>query len=345
MKTATLRAHPTRRTTCRRLSLFLLCALMTMVCKASPSQSTDTVIMISPDHFGFNPETAVTNYFQNIPDQAAEITRQNALAEFAGLRQVLESHGVQVLSMPSRDDIATPGATFPNNWFLTFPTANHTTELYVFPMLVPSRQNEVRQQALEQRLADANISLTAQHDLRHEASSPDDALEGTGSLVLDRINKQAFAALSPRTSRALTETFSNKAGYQPVFFHAVDQHGQTVYHTNVIMSIGSRFAVLCEQCIPDAKEREHVIAQLGDRELIYITPAQVSHMAGNLLELKSKKGEPLILLSQQARDHLTPVQQAALESYGTLISAPLDTLETVGGGSARCMVAEIFIGD
>ena len=246
--------------------------------------------------------------------------------------------------MPSRDDVPTPDATFPNNWFLTLPAAHHTTELYVFPMLVPTRQNEVRLHALEQRLADANIALADQHDLRHE-STVGEALEGTGSLVLDRVNRQAFAALSPRTSRALTETFSSQAGYQPVFFHAVDQHGQTIYHTNVILSIGTRFAVLCEQCIPDAREREKVIEQLGDRELIYITPAQVSHMTGNLLELKNRKGEPLILLSQQARDHLTSAQRAALESYGTLVSAPLDTLETVGGGSARCMVAEIFTGE
>ncbi len=332
------------RTIRHTLSMCFLCLLASMICMANSSQSTDTVVMISPDHFGFNPETAVTNYFQNIPDLAAEITRHNALNEFTGLRQALETHGVRVLSMPSRDDIATPGATFPNNWFLTFPAANHMTELYVFPMLVPSRQNEVRLQALEQRLADASIALADQHDLR-QASNVGEALEGTGSLVLDRINQRAFAALSPRTSHALTETFSNQTGYQPVFFHAVDQHGQTIYHTNVILSIGTRFAVLCEQCIPDAKEREHVIAQLGDRELIYITPAQVSHMAGNLLELKNQTGEPLILLSQQARDHLTPVQRAALERYGTLVSAPLDTLETVGGGSARCMVAEIFIGE
>ncbi|WP_345196741.1 arginine deiminase-related protein [Kistimonas scapharcae] len=332
------------RTTCHLLALVFLSTFMTLVCQANPSQTTDTVVMISPDHFGFNPETAVTNYFQNIPDQAADITRHNALAEFAGLRQALEAHGVQVLSMPSRDDVPTPEATFPNNWFLTLPAAHHATELYVFPMLVPTRQNEVRLQALEQRLADANIALADHHDLRHE-STVGEALEGTGSLVLDRVNRQAFAALSPRTSRALTETFSSQAGYQPVFFHAVDQHGQTIYHTNVMLSIGTRFAVLCEQCIPDAKEREQVIEQLGDRELIYITPAQVSHMAGNLLELKNQKGEPLILLSQQARAHLTSVQRAALESYGTLVSAPLDTLETVGGGSARCMVAEIFTGE
>ena len=345
MKTAVTPPIPTlRRTPYRLLSLFLLCTLAAMMCSANNSQTTDTVVMISPDHFGFNPETAVTNHFQNKSNQAAEVIRQDALTEFAGLRQALETHGVRVLTMSSRDDISTPESTFPNNWFLTFPAAHNTTELYVFPMLTPSRQNEVRLQALQQRLADANITLAAQHDLRQEAS-PGEALEGTGSLVLDRLNKQAFAALSPRTSRPLVETFVSKAGFRPVFFHAVDQHGQTIYHTNVIMSIGTHFAVLCEQCIPNAEEREQVIEQLGDRMLIFITPTQVSYMAGNLLELRSQSGAPLILLSQQARDHLTPVQRASLESYGTLVSAPLDTLETVGGGSARCMVSEIFTGE
>lgn len=295
--------------------------------------------MIRPARFGANPETAATNAFQRVSAGGGDDVRERALREFDGLVAVLRAHGVDVVVIDDTAEPHKPDAVFPNNW-VSF-HAEGTAVLY--PLLAPSRRHEVRPEIVDELALRGAFESRRVLDLRARAAGAD-VLEGTGSLVLDRIERVAYACLSPRTSRALLVTFCRELGYEPVAFHGTDARGAAIYHTNVMMALGARVAVVCLDAIRASDERKAVAERLeaGGRELVPLTLAQVDEFAGNLLELRSRADEPLFVLSARARRALVPSQVAVLERHGRLVSADLGTIEAHGGGSARCMIAEIF---
>jgi len=302
-------------------------------------QLTDTVVMVSPDQFGYNPETAETNVFQNKPPQEEAALRDAALTEFNGMVAALRARGVNVLVLSSRADAITPDAVFPNNWFSLH--ADGTLALY--PMLTPNRRAERQPQALAVLLAGAGVQTTDTHDFSAMEASGH-ILEGTGSLVLDRAHKVAFAMASPRTTKDAFDAWCQAMGYEGVFFHAYDKDSLPIYHTNVMLSIGEGFAVGCMEAVKDKAERAMLESKLTahGRELIAVTLEQVYAFTANILHVKNTAGERLIVMSQSAHDALTEAQRAQLAKYGELLPVDIRMIETVGGGSARCMLAEVF---
>lgn len=305
-------------------------------------QSTDAVVMVSPDSFQFNSQTADTNSFQKKIPEIISAT-ETALREFNDMVTTLRKHNIRVLVLPSRTDCITPDAVFPNNWFSTHVTPDGLEVVVLYPMLAESRRAERQLEALqkllnsEQITIDKTIDLTALEAKHHY-------LEGTGSLVLDRENKIAFAALSPRTTREAIKFFCEQMAYTPVVFNSIDKNGKPIYHTNVVMSVGSQFVVLAAETIADPKEREQVeeVIKYTNKHLITITSAQMEQMAGNILEVRSIDNHIHIVMSQTAFNAFTPEQRQTLSAYGAPIVVHIDTIEKLGGGSARCMLAEIF---
>ncbi len=302
-------------------------------------QITRRVLMIRPAGFGSNPETAASNAFQqDLGDADADAVHRRALAEFEGLVAALRAHGVDARVCDDRPDAPTPDAVFPNNW-ISF-HADGTVVTY--PLLSPLRRREVRPDLIERLEHDLGVCWPHRVDLAPLAD--DDAfLEGTGSLVLDRTNRIAYACRSPRTTDAGLDAFAARLAYDVVAFDAVDNAGQAIYHTNVMMSVGDGVAIVCLDCIPDAQQRERVRCSLDttDHEVIPITTDQLNAFAGNALAVAGAEGAQLIVMSDQARDSLEPAQIEAIQRHGAIVSTPLDTIESIGGGSARCMLAEI----
>lgn len=297
---------------------------------------TPHILMIRPVNFGYNAETAVNNAFQ-VAGQDAQ-AQQKAQQEFDGFVQLLRNNGVDVIVVNDTPEPHTPDSIFPNNW-ISF-HADGTVCLY--PMFAHNRRQERKPHVLEKLRERFIIERT--YDLTpHENEQR--FLEGTGSMVLDRDLKIAYACLSPRTDKTVLEEWCRALDYQPVVFDAVDGAGRPVYHTNVIMCVADRYIVICMDSLPQAAERELVrntIHQSG-KELIDITMEQMSRFAGNMLQVASIQGETLLVMSTQAYESLTPEQVNRLRSYNRIIHAPLYTIETNGGGSARCMMAEVFL--
>lgn len=300
--------------------------------------TTSRVLMVRPAAFGANPETAATNAFQSASGSSAAV-QAAALAEFDALVQALGKHGVEVYVGEDTPMPAKPDALFPNNWVSFHPGG----KVVLYPMQAPSRRAEVRLDLLGRLEARGAIKPHTQIDLRPGAEHFG-YLEGTGSLVLDRTRRIAYACLSPRTSARRIAEFCAELAYTPELFHATDGAGRAIYHTNVLLSVGTAYALLCSEAIPDERERVHIEERLlaTGHEIVRITRAQLAEFAGNVLELASKDGEPLIVLSARARAALAPGQLAVLERHGRLVSVELDTIERHGGGSARCMIAELF---
>jgi len=295
--------------------------------------------MIRPVRFASNAETAASNAFQVVPagSDEGELQRR-ALAEFDGLAESLRAAGVRVHVIDDTPEPHTPDSLFPNNW-VSF-HASGTVVLY--PLLTPNRRAEVRLDVLERVEEESGWRWPNRVDLTglHERGA---ILEGTGSLVLDRTHRLAYACRSPRTTPAGLEEFAQRMGYEPVVFGALDEGGVEIYHTNVVMGIGSSFAVVCLESIRNATERSMVEGRLREtgHELIAISLEQLGHFAGNCLALESAAGEPLVALSEQALASLDGEQRERLAIHARIVSAPLDTIESVGGGSARCMLAEL----
>ncbi len=297
----------------------------------------NTVLMVRPASFGFNTETAVSNHFQR-QLTAADVTAQ-VLAEFDAAVATLRGHGVQVQVFDDAPEPAKPDAVFPNNWFSTHADGR----LLLYPMCAPNRRAE--------RQPELVAALTREFEVREvvDLSGTEQEnrfLEGTGSIVFDHAHRVAYAGLSPRTDSALFEQVAQQLGYRPVAFRATDARGQEIYHTNVMMCVGPGVAVVCLHNIADAAERAAVVASLTatGHEIVDISQEQVGRFAGNMLALEpAAGGRPLLVLSQQAHDALTPAQRHTLERYAAMVPLAIPTIETVGGGSARCMLAEIFL--
>jgi hypothetical protein len=305
-------------------------------------QITDTIVMISPDTFQFNEQAAVTNKFQQ---SVGKKESDNPMQEFNQMVALLKTHNINVITLSSVENIITPDAVFPNNWFSTHQQSDGTSLLTLYPMLNKNRQAERGNlDKLKIALKKNNINLSNILDFSYYEKSGK-AMEGTGSMILDREHKVAFISLSPRADLELAKEITSKLGYKLVTFTSFDRNDQQIYHTNVLMSIGSKFAVVCDQCIKNDKERSMVIAELKalNKEVITITPEQVHKMAGNILQLGStKKDISKIVMSKTAYDAFTPSQKNTLGKYGDLVIVNIPFIEKVGGGSARCMIAEIF---
>ena len=307
------------------------------------NQSTSSVFMVRPHSFRKNEETATNNHYQrDIAQAAPEEIIERAQEEFDGLVDQLKAAGVEVVVFDEAEPHETPDALFPNNWISTH--ADGTVALY--PMFAPNRRTERRE----------DVPLVLEHqfgfDVRQiidftEFESHNKFLEGTGSIVLDRVNRKAYAALSDRTDARALEHFCDQLDFEPVAFQAfqtVDNQRLPIYHTNVMMSIGSGYAVVCLDCIDSDDERKQVVDAIAQDglELIAITEEQVNQFAGNMLELTGDEG-PVLVMSASAYQSLVPGQIEKLQQHTTLLHAPLPTIETCGGGSARCMIAEIHL--
>jgi hypothetical protein len=303
-------------------------------------QSARTVLMVRPTSFGFNSQTAASNAFQ----QAAHLPREDqaqtlALKEFDGVAQALERAGVEVLIASDTPHPAKPDAIFPNNW-VSF-HADGTVALY--PMLAPNRRLERREEILEQVLREGRFHASRTVDLTHREAEGK-FLEGTGSLVLDRSHRVAYASLSPRTDLDVLGEFGQLLDYDLVAFEAEDAAAQPVYHTNVVMAIGTRFAVVCGEAITQSAHRGAVFSQLraDGHDVVDITQQQMREFAGNLLEL-APAGGPVVALSTTAWGCLEPAQRRILEAHAEPVPVAIPTIERIGGGGVRCMLAELHL--
>ncbi|MCL7988391.1 arginine deiminase-related protein [Sphingobacterium sp. lm-10] len=303
-------------------------------------QTTDTILMVRPSQFRKNEDTAVNNFFQTGEDTANN-TQELALAEFNTMAQLLESKDVQVIVVEDSGQFDTPDSIFPNN-VISF----HGTKAVLYPMYAENRRLERNLNVLG-ALQKAGFS----YDQIIDYSIYEDQhqyLESTGVLILDRINATVYCSLSPRANPILVQRFCEDLHYQAVVFEAfqqVDGDSLPIYHTNVMMSLGTTFAVICIDSITDEAQRKVVQQALKDsgREIITISEEQMNHFCGNILELRTKTdGDPLIVMSEQAYKHFTDEQKKKLATHGELVQTPLYTIEKYGGGSARCMIAEIF---
>ncbi|MCS6904757.1 MAG: arginine deiminase-related protein [Bacteroidia bacterium] len=303
-------------------------------------QCTANILLIRPANFGFNEQTAGTNAFQSNADfnGNAKLIHLAALQEFEGLQRVLEANHVDTLVIEDTPTPVKPCALFPNNWI----TTHIDGTIVLYPMFALNRREEVRRDIVE--MLKQKYQVYQVWDYTSWAND-NIFLEGTGSLVLDRPNYIAYACLSPRTHLILLQTWAQKMGYELISFEATDPLGQPIYHTNVMMSVGEHFAVIVVDSITDIFDRNKVIQKLEatGKEIIPLTFEQMRSFAGNLLEIKNRFNEHLIVLSEQALKSLNNTQIKTLARYGKLITAPLYTIEKFGGGSARCMLAEIHL--
>lgn len=293
--------------------------------------------MIRPVAFGFNTQTAESNAFQ-AKEADQQLVQQKAQQEFDGFVTTLRDNGVNVMVIEDTITPHTPDSVFPNNWV----SFHDTGDIFLYPMQAQNRREERREDIITQ--LKNTFKLAHIIDLSgFEAKGQ--FLEGTGSMVLDRENQIAYACLSPRTDADVLQAFCKAVGYTAVTFSAYDQRGKAIYHTNVLMAIGSQFAVICLDSITDAQEKQAVIASLTSarKEIIDITFDQMNRFAGNMLEVRNNAGETLIVMSQVAFQSLTDGQKSTLAKYGKLIYADISTIESNGGGSARCMMAEVHL--
>lgn len=306
-------------------------------------QTTNTILMIRPIHFRMNEQTAINNYYQKVLDNLLPATvNAKAQQEFDTYVNKLKGVGVNVIVVDDTDEFDTPDSIFPNNWISFHENGN----VGLYPMFAENRRLERREDVLY-AIEDKGFLIESIVDY---TSAEDEGvfLEGTGSLLLDRVNRKAYCALSPRADEDLFIEFCEDFEYTPVIFTAnqtVDGTRKAIYHTNVMMCLAETFAVICLDCIDDKKERKNVLKHLKDdgKEIITITEAQVQNFAGNMLQVKGKDDTLYLIMSQAAYDTLTKSQIAVIEKHCEILSSSLDTIEACGGGSARCMMAEVFL--
>ena len=308
--------------------------------KAMKKQITNTVLMVRPVRFRMNEETAVNNYFQEEMDLKNELINLQAQQEFDALAKKLREVGVKVIVVDDIYEQNTPDSVFPNNWI----TFHQNADVAIYPMFAENRRRERREDILEKVEAEGFL-IENVFDYTN-AEQENIFLEGTGAMILDRVNRKAYCALSPRADEELFIEFCEDFEYTPVLFTAyqqVDGKAMPIYHTNVMMAMGEDFAVVCLETITDKKERKNVLNHLKEdkKEVINITAEQMHKYAGNMLQVQGKEGTYLVM-SDTAYNALTPAQIATIEKHTRIIHSNLETIETCGGGSARCMLAEVF---
>ena len=304
-------------------------------------QITDTVLMIRPVRFRTNEETIVNNYFQKGINITQEEINRKAQQEFDMLVQKLREVGVHVIQVEDIYEQDTPDSIFPNNWI----SFHNSGDVAIYPMFAENRRRERREDILD-IVEEAGFEIENVFDYT-EAENEGIFLEGTGAMVLDRIHRKAYCALSPRASEELFIEFCEDFEYTPVIFRAfqkTDGELKPIYHTNVMMALGRTFAIVCLDTIEDKNERKNLLNHLKEdkKEIITISREQVDYYAGNMLEVKGKEHSYLVM-SQTAYESLTPQQIEAIERHTQILYSDLSTIEICGGGSARCMLAEVFL--
>lgn len=292
--------------------------------------------MIRPASFGFNEQTASSNAFQKrLGNLSPKEIQRRAQAEFDNLVEILRGRGINVFVVEDTLAPPKPDAVFPNNWI----SFHHDGTVFLYPMLSEKRNAERRGDVIETLKQSFQIEKIV--DLSIGGSQ---VLEGTGSMVCDHANRIIYACLSSRTDENLLKRFASMIGYEPIVFHCLDAEGAEIYHTNVVMCVGETLAVICLDTIKNSEERNQVAQKLIEtkHEVIELSVAQMNRFAGNMLEVRSNQNKNFLLMSVSARESLTVEQTAKIEEHAEILSANIETIETIGGGSVRCMLAEIF---
>jgi hypothetical protein len=301
-------------------------------------QTTDTILMVRPANFGFNAETAANNAFQNNDGTLSpQQIKEKAIQEFDGFVDKLRNAGLRILVVDETETPIRPDSVFPNNWV----SFHEDGTIITYPMFAQARRIERVEAYIDQ------IRASFRFDKRihlEDWEKKDVFLEGTGSMVLDRAHHIAYACLSARTDEPLLDIFCKELGYAKAAFHAVDANGQEIYHTNVMMALGETFVVICMESIASASERQRLLDlfQKTGKQVIAISLAQMNAFAGNMLQVHGADGNRWLVMSEQAYRSLDKAQLDALNEHTGLLHSPLYTIETYGGGSARCMMAEVF---
>ena len=303
-------------------------------------QTASTVLMVEPIAFGYNAQTAENNYFQ-VEQKDADI-QTKALEEFNNFADKLKSKGINVISVKDTLEPHSPDSIFPNNWV----SFHNDGKVVLYPMFAPNRRVERRADILE-ILKDNGFEITEIEDLSH-FENQQKFLEGTGSMIFDHDHNIAYGSVSLRLDEELFRQFCQKFGFRPVVFHSYQNAGGErlpIYHTNVMMCVADKFVVICLECIDDELEREKVqeVIKSTQKEIIEISEDQMQQFAGNMLQVQNEAGEKFLVMSESAYRSLTAQQISAIEKYCEIIYSDLNTIETNGGGSARCMLAEVFL--
>lgn len=293
--------------------------------------------MVRPAFFGFNEETAANNLYQNKEFVTQDATKA-AQKEFDDYVELLRNHGVEVWVIQDSVEPCTPDAVFPNNWFST----HITGELVLYPMFAHNRRQERKKEAL---LTVGMLPGVSKVINLSGFEKDQFYLEGTGSMCLDRVNRIVYCCASERSSSLILDEYCRELDYKRIYFHSTDERGEPIYHTNVMMAVCNKYAIVCLESIENETERKIVADSLENtgHTLVPITREQVRHFAGNMMELVDKEGKSLLIMSKAAYKSLQAVQIAYLQQHSTLLTPDLTTIESIGGGSARCMVAEIFV--
>mgnify|MGYP001186816106 FL=1 len=300
--------------------------------------------MIRPVAFNYNVQTAVNNHYQNANDFNNNSNQINlrAQAEFDNFVLKLRSFGVEVIVFQDDDKFDTPDSVFPNNWI----SFHSNGDIALYPMFAENRRNERREDVVKYiEKNDYSIRNIIDYSSAEESNI---FLEGTGSIVLDRLNRKAYCAISERSNEDLLIEFCEDFEYTPVIFNAfqtVKQARKLIYHTNVMMCIADNFVIICLDCIDDKKERNNVIEHLKEdgKEIVEISENQVNSFAGNMLQVLDRNNNYVLIMSESAYNVLTPTQKNIINKYAKIVFSSLNTIETYGGGSARCMMAEVFL--
>lgn len=307
------------------------------------NQTTNTILMIRPVAFRMNEQTAVNNYYQKVLDNLSpKDANRKAQEEFDVFVEKLKNVGINVIVVDDTHIPDTPDSIFPNNWI----SFHQNGDVILYPMFAENRRQERREDVLD--IIEENgfiIENVTDYTLAEEA---DIFLEGTGSIVLDRANAKAYCALSPRADEELFIEFCEDHDLAPIIFRSyqtVNGKRELIYHTNVMMCIGEKFAVICADTIDDKQERKLVLDSLKSdgKEIILITEDQVNNFAGNMLEVKGANNKSYVVMSNSAHQSLTKDQISKIEKHSEILSSSLDVIEACGGGSARCMMAEVFL--
>jgi hypothetical protein len=308
-----------------------------MTQRAASTQSTNSVLMIRPSRFYPNPETAADNAFQRDADRGSDALTLSARTEFDAAVQTLRAAGVNVHVFEDTAEPEKPDAVFPNNWIST----HHDGRVALFPMYSAMRRRERRQDIVEELRKHYRVIEVIDYSPFEDEGR---WLEGTGSLVFDHLNKIAYVSLSNRSNPKVIQRFAEDFSYEPLTFTSTDPNGQPIYHTNVMMCIGTAFAMVGLEMIQNKAERHQVRARLekAGKEVVELSADQIANFAGNAIELHNKHGEKLLVLSSRADRVLTEDQRKRLRRYARLVSLELPTVE-LGGGSARCMIATIHL--
>ena len=308
-----------------------------MTQSAAHAQNTDSVLMIRPARFYPNPETAADNAFQRDANRDLDALTLVVRKEFDAAVQTLRAAGVNVHVFEDTAEPEKPDAVFPNNWMST----HHDGRIALFPMYSGLRRRERRQDIVEELRKHYRVTDVIDYSALEDEGC---YLEGTGSLVFDHLNKIAYVSLSNRSNPKMIQRFADDFSYEPVIFTSIGSNGQPIYHTNVMMCIGTDFAMVGLDVIPDKSERQQVRARLEktEKEIVELSPDQIASFAGNAIELQNESGEKLLALSSRAAGALTEEQRETLTRYARLLPLELPTIE-LGGGSARCMMATIHL--